>query len=300
MNNLLVYLHSDSTLIYKWQDFLGSIAGVIGAIFVAFFGFVLNHYYQKYKEVRESARRIEIAMALGLNDLYDTEKHLNDFLTRLNQIVIQPLQIMVQPTQYFFSKTNFPPLVISLDAELLRAKHSSYYVHNKVLIIHKNIEQTNRMLAEMKIEYERIIETAKFLMVQGATPTNQQHEYLSNNKSFIDFINNVIDQLKIARKVLAQTKIYNLKFLNKERISIWGLEGISFKFFSCKREIEEYKSTLACLDRIDKQINTEVDKSLTDAEERRDGYENIKTAHTFKERLIQVMRGIRDWLNEPK
>lgn len=297
MNNLITYLSNDSTLPYKWQNLLGSVIGVLGALLVALLGFILNHYYQKYRDLRESIRRTEIALALGLNDIFDSERHLKDFLERLNQVVIQPLQTGVRPNEYFLNKTNFPSLVIHLDAELLRAKHSSYYVHNKILIIHKNIEQVNRAFVEMKTDYEKIIETARFLMVQGATPTNQQREYLSNNQSFATFLNDVIDQLQNAKKIFAQTKIYNLKLLNAERIVVWRMEGISFKFFCCKRDIEEYKSTLRCLDRIDKEINIEVNQSLVEAEERRDGNEKTKNPSTFKECLGRVTRDIKDWLN---
>lgn len=295
MDNPLNYLGIDLNLLYEWQDLLGSILGVMGSLLIAFLGFLFNHYYQKYREIRESIRRVEISLALGLNDIYDTEKHLTDFLARLNEVVIQPLQGGVNPSQFFLSKTNFPPLVIHLDLELLKAKHPSYYIHNKILIIHKNIENSNRMFADMKIEYEKIIETAKFLMTQKVTPTNQQREYLSNNQSFINFVNNVIVQLQIAKKIFAQTKIYNLKLLNKERIRVWKLEGVSFKFFCCKREIEEYKSTLSCLDRIDKSISNEVDLQMLKAEERSDGNEKVKKLSTFQECLSQLFLNMKNW-----
>jgi len=283
MEPLFTYLTNDSSLLYKWQDLFGSIIGVVGALLVALLVFLLNHFYQKHRERRESIRQTEIALALGLNDIYDAERHLSEFLDRLNRSVIQPLQHNQNPGQYFLSRTNFPPLSIHIDPSLLKAKHRSYYVHNKVLIIYKNIEQANRMFGEMKTEYGTILETAKYLIERGAPIDNQRREYLANNEGFRNFINDTVNQLQIAKKVFAQTKAYNLKLLNRQRLSTWRLEGISFKFFCCKEDIERYKSTLRCLDRIDKKIDAEVTKLMREAEERRDSSNQDEPRRSFGE-----------------
>jgi len=284
MEALITYLADESTLFFKWQGLVGSFVGVVGALLVTFLGFVLNHFYQKRKQVRDGVVQTEIALALGINDIYDTERHLADFLERLNRAVIQPLRSNENPGQYFFNKTNFPPLSIHIDLSLLKAKHRSYYVHNKVLIIHKNIEQANRMFREMKVEYESVIDMGRFLITRGATPDNQRREYLINNQSFRKFVIDMIAQLQIAKKVFAQTKTYNLKLLNKQRITVWRLEGISFKFFCNKKEIEKYKGTLHCLDRIDSVIEDEVNKLMKEVEERQINPSNQdKTRRSFKE-----------------
>lgn len=283
MEFLTAYLTDKSTLLYQWQDLLGSVIGVLGAFTVALFGFLVNHFYQSFRERRESIRQTEISLALGLNDIYDAERHLSDFLNRLDRSVIQPLQNNANAGQYFLSRTNFPPLSIHVDSSLLKAKHRSYYVHNKVLIIHKNIEQANKMYLEMKVEYERIFEMAKFLISRGASIENQRTEYLINNQNFRNFITETINQLQIAKKVFAQTKAYNLKLLNKQRFSVWRFEGISFKFFCCKKDIEEYKSTLRCLDRIDSAIESEVTMLMKEAEERRDGLNQNLSRRSFME-----------------
>lgn len=283
MEFLIAYLTDKSTLLYQWQDLLGSVIGVFGAFAVALLGFLVNHFYQSFRERRESIRQTEISLALGLNDIYDAERHLSGFLDRLDRSVIQPLQNNANAGQYFLSRTNFPPLSIHVDSSLLKAKHRSYYVHNKVLIIHKNIEQANKMYLEMKIEYERIFEMAKFLINRGASTENQRTEYLINNQNFRNFITETINQLQIAKKVFAQTKTYNLKLLNKQRFSVWRLEGISFKFFCCKKDIEEYKSTLRCLDRIDGAIESEVAMLMKEAEERRDGLNQNLSRKSFME-----------------
>src|SRR3989338_9468231 len=194
MSSLIEYLTNESTLLYQWQDLLGSVIGVLGAFAVALLGFLINHFYQSFRERRESIRQTEIALALGLNDIYDAERHLSDFLNRLDRSVIQPLQNNANSGQYFLSRTNFPPLSIHIDSSLLKAKHRSYYVHNKVLIIHKNIEGTNQMFREMKIEYDTIFETAKFLVTLSASFDNQRREYLFNNQSFRKFVIDMIAQ----------------------------------------------------------------------------------------------------------
>lgn len=284
MNVLITYLRDESTLLFKWQGLLGSIMGVIGALAVAFLGFVLSHLYQRYKQIRQGIVQTEINLALGINDIYDTERHLADFLERLDRAVIQPLTNNENPGQYFFNKTNFPPISIHIDQSLLMARHRNYYVHNKILIIHKNIKQTNEMFKEMKIEYENIIDMGRFLITRGATPDNQRREYLINNQSFREFVVSMISQLQIAKKIFAQTKTYNLKLLKRQRFSVWRLEGVSFKFFCSKKEIEEYKATLYCLDRIDNTIEDEVNTLMKDAEERQ-ASDKTHTSKSFKECL---------------
>ena len=292
IKSIATYLADDSTLLYQWQDFLGSVVGVVGTLFVAFLGFLANHFYQKYQERRESIRQTEIALALGLNDIYDAERHLSDFLNRLNRTVIHPLQNNANPNQYFLSKTNFPPLSIHVDHSLLKAKHRSYYVHNKILIIYKNIEQANRMYKEMKIEYESILEMAKFLIDRGAPIENQRSEFLLNNQNFQNFIKETIKQLQIAKKVFAQTKAYNLKLLNKQRFSVWHLEGTSFKFFCCKKDIEEYKSTLRCLDRVDDAIDNEVSILMREAEKRQNEPNQNRPRKLFRECIVDSFHWI--------
>jgi hypothetical protein len=268
MEYLAAYFKDEIILLLKWQTLLGSIMGVFGSLTVALVIFLLNHFYQKHKEIRESIRKTEIALALGLNDIYDIERHLTEFLRRLEFVVIQPLKNNKNINQYFLNKTNFPSLLININSSLLQVKHSSYYVHNKILIIVKNIGQTNRMFREMKTEYKEILEMARFLIIKGATVANQREEYLINNESFKDFITDTIKQLHIAKRIFAETKAYNLKLLKRQRLSVWRLEGVSFKFFYNKQEIESYKSTLECLDRIDLKISEEVDKLLTQVEKK--------------------------------
>lgn len=265
---MIGYLINNQLWLFEWQTLIGSILGVIGALFVTFIGFISNHFYQKYKEIRENIRLTEINLALGLNDIYDTERHLKDFIDRVNLITITPLKNNPSQTQYFLSETNFPILSIHIDPPLLSAKYKSYYVHNKILIITKNMKRVNENFVDMKIKYESIVDKAKFLMQNGATPLNQQRDYLQNNESFIEFTKDIINQLQLAKKVFAETKIYNLKLLNKNRLAIWCLEGISFKFFFSRKNIVSYRGTLYCLDRIDLVLSEEVTSIMKDVDAR--------------------------------
>ncbi|TRZ78150.1 hypothetical protein D4R87_01300 [bacterium] len=290
MGSLITYLENNFSLLYKWQNFFGSIIGVIGAFLVALFSFLFNHFYQKHREKREGTRQTEIALALGLNDIYDTEKHLSDFLVRLERI-IRSLQEKTFPKQYCLNRTNFPPLYIHIDSSLLKANHSSYYVHNKILIIYKNIEQANRVFSEMKADYGTIFETAKYLIDRKVSIDNQQGEYLMNNQSFKDFVNSAIDQLQIIKKIFTQTKVYNLKLLNKQWFRFWKLESVSFKFFCCKQDIEKYRNTFYCLDRIDKEIDAEVTSFIKEIQEEQDNnYDQGEPWKFFRKYIKLVYR----------
>ncbi len=268
MEGVLQYLHNETTLLFQWQTLIGAFLGVLGAFFVGLIGFIGNHFYIKYKDIRESIRLTEISLAIVLNDIYDIEKNLQEFLGRLNKIVIEPLRRCSNTNQYFLNETNFPSSAVYIDPALVHAKHGSYYVHNKILIMYKNLKGANATLSEMKINYKNIIQKAELLVERGATTTNQNDEYLRNNESFYEFVSEAINQLQKAKKHLAEIKVYNLKLLEKRHFQIWCLEGVSFKYFKNKKELEEYKSSLTCLDRIDKVISDEVVSIMEKAEER--------------------------------
>ena len=275
MNDFIIstsnYLSDDTTLLYRWQELIGAVVGVVGALLATLVGLYLTQSYRKYLEHRESLRMTEVSLALALSDIYDAQQHLRDFLQRLDEAVMQPLNQPQDPTQYVLSKTNFPHLVINLDSSLIKNKFNSYYVHNKVLILCKNVSHMNRMFVEMKSDYEKIFTSAQFLIAQHATPTNQQSEYRSHHESFIVFVNDVISQLEIAKKYFAQPKVFNLKLLKREWFSVWRYEGISFKPFVNKKHIQEYRNTLKSLDRIDSFLDEEVNALFQEVNNRNDG-----------------------------
>lgn len=293
ITSLARHFPNEKALLFRWQDLAGSLIGVFGAIFVTFLGLIVSHYYRRHQEFRESLRMTEVSLALALNDIYDAERHLNDFLERLDLAVMQPLSLLQNPNQYFLNKTNFPQLVVNLDSSLIKARFKSYYIHNKVLILCKNVNHMNRMFVEMKIDYEKIFAHAQFLITQNATQTNQQAEYLSHNQSFIIFVEDVIAQLQIAKKYFAQAKVYNLKLLNKQRVFVWRQEGISFKAFLNKKHIQEYRNTLKSLDRIDKIIEKEVDGLLSEVDNREDG--QITTPLSLKDLINLINKKIKSW-----
>lgn len=247
----------DLHTVHEWQNLFGALIGVLGAFAVTIFGLILNHLYQTWKEKRRIIRETEIALALSGNDIYDAQRHLRDFIDRLNIAVITPLQRNVNPGSYFLQKTNFPHLSIHLNTSLLTGTHSSYYVHNKLLIIHKNLKQMNQLFVDIKEEYKGIYEMTCYLISRG-TAENQREEYLRTNESFVEFLEDLIKQLEIAKKTVAEAKVYNLKFVKKHRIELWKNEGISFKFFKTSRQIGEFRSSPTVLDRIDNAIKEEV------------------------------------------
>ncbi len=289
MEHLFVYLSDEATLIFKWQDFLGAVVGVMGSLFVGVGGFAYRNYHQKKKEMRENIRATEVSLALSLSDIYDIEQDLRNFLHRLNVAVITPLRTGVPAASYFLNETNFPTAIVHVDPVFLKAKYRSYYVHNKMLIGIRNSLRLNDEFAQMKIKYSEVIEKAKFLMQHGATPVNQQQEYLRNNESFVEYVNSAIEQLQMSKRFFAETKVYNLKLLEKKRIQVWRLEGISFKYFRNKQEIAKYRSTLECVDRIDTAIASEVDEALTEAQRRKSNEPTTAQAPTF---LINRIAGV--------
>lgn len=295
MDFFISYLSATSTVLYQWQTLIGAVIGVMGAVAVTFIGLILNHYYQRYKELRESLRSTEVVLALAISDIFDAEENLKDFIKRLDNSVILPLQNHSIPNEYFLSETNFPPLSISFDEFLVKAQFKSYYIHNKILIAARNIRYLNKMLSEMKIKYEAIIERSKFFMMHGASPANQRSNYLENNLGFKAFVNTALEALQTPKKFLSEIKIYNLKVFTKSRFFLWKHEGVSFKFFLNKQEIIDYRGTLQCLDRIDAVLRKEIKELLDEAESRHKGTNVVKSRTTFMMFLKDVFNKTRLW-----
>lgn len=289
LQSIVFYIERQDTLLFQWQTLIGSVIGVMGAVSITFLGLILNHYYQKYRDLQESLRNTEVSLALAISDIFDVEENLEDFVERLNKGVIIPLQKHSIPNQYFLGETNFPPLSIYFDESLLKAKFKSYYIHNKILIAGRNIRYLNKMLGEMKVKYEAIIEKSKFFMQHGASPENQRNDYLENNLGFRAFVQTGIEALQTPKRFLSEIKVYNLKVLTKSRYFLWKHEGVSFKFFLNKQEILDYKGTLQCLDRIDAVLGSEIEELLKEAEERHEGTNTVKSRTTFMMFLKNIL-----------
>ncbi|MEK7462141.1 MAG: hypothetical protein AAB618_01045 [Patescibacteria group bacterium] len=260
------YLNSEQTLLYKWQDLLGAVIGVFGTFLVAICGFYLRHLWNSYSEVRNNIRKTEIALALTLHNIYDNESHLKDFLVRVNRAIIHPVK-QLQEDVYFIGKTNFPSLQTHLDASLVCSRFKSYYVRNKLLVIHKNLDQSNRTFVDMREDYNSIFETSKYLISTGISKKEQREQYLQNHESFVTFVKDIIRQMQIAKKILAETKTVNLKYLKKQRFAIWKLESTSFKYFRKKEEEVKYRSSYEAIERIDKAIFVEVEEQLREQDQ---------------------------------
>jgi hypothetical protein len=268
MPDISVNLLSTSTILFQWQELIGSTLGIFGTLFVGLVGFISNIWYQKHKQMREDLRQTEIALALGINDIYDVEKFLKEFIERLETIIIKPLQDNIDPDNFNVSVTNFPVCSIYIEKTLLKAHYKSYYTHNKILSIYKVVEAMNLTLSELKIGYEKIFEMNKFLILNGSNPQNQRSQYLINNENFRSAVTEIIEHLQSSKREFASIKIYNLKFLTKKFFDIWKHEGISFKFFFNNEQIVNYRGKLESIERIDSEIKDEIDKALAQAEER--------------------------------
>lgn len=119
----------------------------------------------------------------------------------------------------------------------------------------------------MKEYFNNIVETSKYLISAGISKKEQREQYLQNHESFVAFVMDIINQLQIAKRTVAEVKTFNLKYLKKEWLSIWKLESTSFKFFKNKGAEVKYKSSYDAIERIDNAISEEVEVLLKEQNE---------------------------------
>lgn len=252
----------------KWQTLFGAALGPFLAVILSGIAYLLGSKYREHKERREAYRRTEIALTITLNEIYSTREQLRNFISRLRGLSAS-ISSVKDETTYSLEVINFTPVKrIFVEDGFPYRKFGSYYLHNKLLEGYSGIESTNNIIESLKEDFKSLVKKSELLAGMKARPREQRTAYAENLENFARAIEGFLPYIDKGIKTLTQCKIYNLKFLDKKRMFIWKHEGIALKYFKSKEDISKYCQHLDCLDRIDKVIEKEVQKSIAEAEER--------------------------------
>jgi hypothetical protein len=256
--------------IEKWQTLIGSALGPFLAIILSAFGFYLREVLRKKSERKEATRRAEIAFAQTLTHIFTSIDQLDFFVERIEGI-ISDIRKVTNPETRDFSLTNFPPMIdICFDEELLRFKFNSNYLHNKILITEHVIRWMNSTTTQLRNDFEGLIKRNMVMItLEKMKPLEQRISYAQNLESFAEMIKKFLQTFKANNiKSITQAKVYNLKLIKRPLITIWKYEGISFKFFKNKSDMDNYKGSLEAIDRIDALMDKEAISLIAEMNER--------------------------------
>ena len=170
---------------------------------------------------------------------------------------------MTSPVEIVFSTINFPPLgAIYLDASNHSSRIKSYYLHNKLLIMHAGTTNVNLVLTQFKEDFEHVLrmnETLINITSSKPNPPAQREAYADNVEAFAAEVERFAGELTKAVNTMVQIRVYNShlrKNFFRGLFWRWRNEGI----FSSK--------AIELVDKIDVAIEEEVIKVQAAATQR--------------------------------
>lgn len=261
---------SSSTIDFlnKWQTMIGSALGPFLAVVLSAIGFWIKSKLAAKEELKESLRRITIGIARSINGLFTTQKQIKTVVKMIDDLVSQ-IETITDDRTYVLDKVNFPITgEIYRDADAGLAKVKSYYLHNKLLFIDSGLKDLNKVLQNLKEDFEALIRQNQMMAVLDKPP-GQRRAYVQNLKGFADMLRYYAEKgLPIMIKLMMQTSVYNEYLRKRYRRTIWKYESTRFKYFRNKAQQKSYGRTLASVDRIDAAIEEAVKTELKQAADR--------------------------------
>ncbi len=261
--------------LYKWQELVGAGLGPFLAIILSVIGFLIKSKLDQRAERREFLRRIEVEITSALNDVYNAREQLKYFVSMVKKLVSE-IRTVTNPKQFSLERINFPALLeVHRNPEIRDFKVKSYYLHNKILFSDSAVKGINKILASLEVDFKELLKQNEFLialMQNNPNPPIQRQTYIENLEIFASAIEDyATKKLQGPIKMLIQVKIYN-DHLRKPHgqgyLTWWRTESTKFKFFRTKTEQKKFARNLDSLDRIDTEIESEVQEALLEAETR--------------------------------
>lgn len=126
--------------------------------------------------------------------------------------VIADVESYTDDKTFAMERSNFPVTgEIYRDPDLRMVGLDSYYLHNKLLMADTMIKDINRVIRDMKSDFEDRIQLNELMISNtDVKPRDQRKMYGQNLKVFSDGIAAYMtNQFPVALKMLMQIKIYN-------------------------------------------------------------------------------------------
>jgi len=257
-------LFSSSTVaqIKDWQDLIGAIIGAFLAGFLALVSFVFGRYIKRRDELREALRQIEISNTYSLESTIQVQSKIAFFVTRLRRLITE-LRGITNPMEISYLTINFNPLgTIYSDNQTHSSKVRSYYLHNKLLIMHSMTSGVNAGLMQFQEDYAKIVRMNEFIIqvwTENRNPVSIRSQYADNLENFTNGIEEYSRELSNGIRHMTQIRVYNDKMRRK-----WGYATLLrwyYEGYSIKKQIE-------LLEQIDKLIEPEVQAQIDKANAR--------------------------------
>ena len=267
VGTIINYLKDETTLLFRWQTLEGA---MIGPILAFIFSVLFSSTRQSRKETKENIRRIEISLTTALNDVYEIREGLREFVKNVERIILE-VKAFTDDSKFFLVKTAFPPLKeVSFESEITILRSGSLYLHNKLVWISGGIRNINISINEIKEAYRVLTEGNRGFSVSNLVSHQQLRKiYIQDLESFVAYVNNFLGYLDKGVIFLVQAKVFNLKLKeNGFRRTLLLYEGTSFKYFKNKKERMAYKQVFEMQSRIDKRLESDVEKLIEEAERR--------------------------------
>ncbi len=254
----------------RWQTLIGSALGPFLSIILSAIGFYIEQKWKQQKEKKEAIRRAEISFSQTLTHINIAVTQLEEFINRVNAI-IEELESSQDLDKYVIQGANFPATInIHFDQELIKMKFNSYYIHNKIIIAEYLIKTSNDSIKKFRYEFESLLEKIERM----ATPermTFKKHRETSISLfgGFIQMVKKTTNALKDDyTKSIVKAKVYNLKLMKSHLGTLWRYEG-KYKFFKNREKMKEYNGSMQAIDRIDRLMEEEAPKLVTEMSQRR-------------------------------
>lgn len=241
--------------LYAWQELVGAFVGSSLGIIFAGTGFLLVRWINRIDERKEALRKIEISNTYSLHTTIEMQEKLNFFVKRAREFV-QEIRSITSPVDIVFSTINFTPLgAIHLDPSCHTSRIKSYYLHNKLLIMHAGTTNINLILAQFKEDFANVIrmnETLINITSSKPNPPAQRAAYADNVEVFATEVERFTGELNKSVKIMVQIRVYN-NYLRKN-----FFRGLFWKW---KNERIFSAKSIELVDEIDAAIEAEVTKN---------------------------------------
>ncbi|MBU4257282.1 hypothetical protein KKC04_02625 [Patescibacteria group bacterium] len=138
------------------------------------------------------------------------------------------------------------------------------------------IKDINSVVSHFKNDFEELIRQNEQLVIllrmnPSPDPVIQKNVYVKNLINFQEEMLKKYADKSISQCVqfMTQIKVYNNHLRGKAGIWFhWKHEGVNFRFFHSKDKHKAFANNLKSLDRIDKEIELEVEKSIAETGKR--------------------------------